>query len=371
MPEGRGSSPTKEKRTDARRSARVWRQQVVGRTQVKRMSKFIVAALWVAALAGSGHAWAGDASGLPDLGESAGAGTAQDALARDAVCTKCHDEQEAKPILAIYQTPHGVHADGRTPSCQNCHGVSQDHVKNPQHVDPRPAPEVVFGARLKVKLASSPDVQNESCLTCHQAGERANWAGSTHQNHDLACSNCHTVHAASDPILSRVTEPEVCESCHKTERAQMRRISTHPVAAGEMGCSDCHNPHGSVGPKLLVKGSINETCYTCHAEKRGPFLWEHSPSTDDCSNCHTPHGSTITPMLTQRLPWLCQDCHSADHGNGINSGANLADGDVTTANGVLPITSRNPRSQMGARACLNCHVLVHGSNHPAGTKLQR
>ena len=35
---------------------------------------------------------------------------------RDAVCTKCHDETESKPILAIYQTPHGVSADARTPS---------------------------------------------------------------------------------------------------------------------------------------------------------------------------------------------------------------------------------------------------------------
>ena len=29
------------------------------------------------------------------------------------------------------------------------------------------------------------------------------------------------------------------------------------------------------------------------------------------------------------------------------------------------------RAQLAARACLNCHVLVHGSNHPAGAKFQR
>ncbi|MEX8497584.1 MAG: hypothetical protein AB3X41_05410, partial [Leptothrix ochracea] len=42
----------------------------------------------------------------------------------DAVCTKCHDESEAKPLLSIYQTKHGVRADARTPSCQSCHGRS-------------------------------------------------------------------------------------------------------------------------------------------------------------------------------------------------------------------------------------------------------
>ena len=36
---------------------------------------------------------------------------------QDAVCTRCHDDTEAKPILAIYQTRHGKHGDGRTPTC--------------------------------------------------------------------------------------------------------------------------------------------------------------------------------------------------------------------------------------------------------------
>ena len=39
-----------------------------------------------------------------------------------------------------------------------------------------------------------------------------------------------------------------------------------------MTCSDCHNVHGSVGPALAKRDSTNETCYTCHAEKRGPFV---------------------------------------------------------------------------------------------------
>ena len=364
---------------------------------------------------------AADAPALPDLGGARTSSTAQDSLATDAVCTKCHDENDNKAILSIYQTRHGVKADARTPSCQSCHGTSDRHVKNTEGTSPRPSPEVVFGGTLKTKTASAPDAQNQACLGCHQAGQRVNWSGSEHQSHDLACSTCHQVHSPTDAVLNKVTQPEVCETCHKTQRAQFRRISTHPVQAGEMGCSDCHNPHGSTGPKLLVKNSVNETCmtchqqqraefskrshmpvlegkmtcvdchnphgstsksllkadsvneacYQCHAEKRGPFLWEHSPVVDDCTNCHTPHGSTNPPLLTQRVPFLCQDCHSADHGAGINSGANLLGGNVTTVNGALPPASQSPRAQVNARACLNCHVLIHGSNHPAGTKFQR
>jgi DmsE family decaheme c-type cytochrome len=310
------------------------------------------------------------ASFTAGTGAAAADDAAQAAQARakeDAVCTRCHDESDNKPILAIYQTRHGVAADARTPSCQSCHGPSEDHVRNPRGTSPRPTPDVVFGA----KHASAPDVQSESCLTCHKSGLRMHWSGSEHQSRDIACASCHTVHAPHDPVLAKVTQPEVCYACHQTQRAQTHRISTHPILAGKMACSDCHNPHGSTGPKLLVKNNVNETCYTCHAEKRGPFLWEHGPVVDDCTNCHTPHGSTNAPLLKARVPWLCQECHSGDHAAAINSGANLPGGAATTVNGLQPLANQSPRTQTNARACTNCHSLVHGSNHPAGAKFQR
>jgi len=113
---------------------------------------------------------------------------------------------------------------------------------------------------------------------------------------------------------------------------------------------------------------VNDTCYTCHAEKRGPFLWEHAPVTDDCTNCHTPHGSNNSPLLKARAPWLCQECHSGDHAKNIYSGANLPGGNVVTINGQQGLANQSPPAQLSARACMNCHVLVHGSNHPAGEK---
>jgi DmsE family decaheme c-type cytochrome len=285
-------------------------------------------------------------------------------LRGDAKCTKCHDESWPKPILSIYQTRHGVKADGRTPGCQSCHGASDSHLKNPGS-----SPDVVFSANSK--NASSAQDRNAVCLTCHEAGKRAHWDGSKHQSENLACSNCHTVHAPQDKVLSKATQPEVCFACHKTERAQTHRISTHPLAAGKMGCSSCHNPHGSTGPKLLVKETVNDTCFTCHAEKRGPFLFDHSPVVDDCTNCHTPHGSTNTPLLKARVPYLCQECHSGDHGAQLNSAANLQSGNLTTVNGINPPANAAARAQLTARACLNCHVQIHGSNSPAGAKFQR
>jgi DmsE family decaheme c-type cytochrome len=289
----------------------------------------------------------------------------QRSLARDKVCTTCHNEGWRVPILAIYQTRHGNKADARTPTCQSCHGESEPHVKDPGGSHP----DVVFAANSK--NVSPADDRNGACLTCHKTGLRTHWAGSEHQMQGLACSNCHTVHVNHDPVLNKFAQPDVCFACHETQRAQTHRFSTHPILAGKMACSDCHNPHGSTGPKLLVKNTVNETCYVCHAEKRGPFLWEHSSVVDDCTNCHTPHGSSITPLLKARVPWLCQECHSGDHGAAVNSGANLPSGNATTVNGMQPLANQSPRAQTNARACLNCHVLIHGSNHPAGAKFQR
>ena len=48
---------------------------------------------------------------------------AQKALARDTVCTVCHNESWRVPVLEIYQTRMGNRADPRAPNCQGCHSI--------------------------------------------------------------------------------------------------------------------------------------------------------------------------------------------------------------------------------------------------------
>ena len=291
-----------------------------------------------------------------------GFGAAATALADDKVCTTCHDESWEKPILSIYQTRHGVKTDGRTPGCQTCHGTSDGHLKSPST-----APDMTF----KANSANPSEAKNATCLGCHKAGNRSHWEGSAHAGRDVTCASCHTVHAAKDKVLSKKTQFEVCFTCHKNERAQNQHISHHPVIEGKVACSDCHNPHGSIGPKMLVKNGVNATCYTCHVEKRGPLLWEHAPVTDDCTNCHSPHGSTMAPMLKARVPFLCQECHVNEHASSlVVSGNVLTGGAVTTTLGQQQPGGQSPGNRLG-RSCLSCHVQIHGSNHPAGAKFNR
>jgi DmsE family decaheme c-type cytochrome len=288
-------------------------------------------------------------------------------LEGDKNCTVCHNKRWKTSEPSIYHTKHGVKGDGRTPGCQSCHGESAEHQDDPGEK----SPDVVFGA--KSKRLSSAEKRNAACLACHESRilPRENWSGSEHESHGVACADCHELHNPNQKVLNKLTQPEVCFSCHQNERAQFHRFSRHPILEGKVSCSDCHNPHGSTGPRLMVKNTINETCYTCHAEKRGPFLWEHAPAVEDCTNCHSPHGSNVTPLLKTRAPMLCQTCHTSDHGKGLYSGANLPKGHVTTGNGLIPAGGQSPSDQANGRSCLQCHSLVHGSNHPAGAKFER
>ena len=267
------------------------------------------------------------------------------ALKGDAQCTRCHGADEEYPVLAIGQTRHGTVADGRTPTCTSCHGVSDTHVNRPADAKVRPKPERMFGKASGTPVAE----RNDACLSCHQSGMRMNWQSSTHATRDVACSSCHKVHAAHDPVRDKRTQTDSCFSCHKEQRSQMNRPSHHPVIEGKMSCSSCHNVHGD-NPKQLVRASVTETCFTCHMEKRGPFVHNHPPVQEDCAICHQPHGTTISNLLKARPPYLCQECHSHDS--------------HPTQAGALPSARTASSGALGsiARGCLNCHTNIHGGN---------
>jgi DmsE family decaheme c-type cytochrome len=285
---------------------------------------------------------------------------------------KCHDEA---PVTNILGTPHAVKGDIHTPfaqhGCESCHGASPEHLHSHPDKGQKPTePAIVF-----VGPAASPVAErNKACLSCHESGLRMNWQGSQHENNEVACTSCHTIHIKKDPVLGRTTQPEKCFTCHAQQRAESFELSHHPIREGKVVCSDCHNPHGSAGPKLLKEFTLNDTCYTCHADKRGPFMWEHEPVRDGCNNCHTPHGSTQVRLLKERPPFLCTQCHDEGGHQAAVFSANLLPGTAGVyTNGVNGVASGqsavNPR--MIARGCVNCHSQVHGSNSQAGSFFTR
>jgi DmsE family decaheme c-type cytochrome len=268
----------------------------------------------------------------------------------DESCSTCHTKEHEGYV----NTAHNRKVDPRSPasskSCETCHGPASKHVEDPTTNFPR-----------SFKKSTPADV-NAVCATCHNRGEHALWDNSQHEARNLSCTSCHSVHAAKSPKgqLKAAQQQDVCASCHRDKVAKLDRSGHMPVREGKMQCSTCHNIHGSTNVKLLRKGdSIAELCTSCHAEKRGPFLWEHAPGRDGCVTCHDPHGSSNERMLVAKPPILCQRCHVATrHPSTIYDGALI---------GSSPTGS----ARIFARSCVTCHSAIHGSNHPSGQRFVR
>jgi DmsE family decaheme c-type cytochrome len=278
------------------------------------------------------------------------------------VCLKCHESQAE----SMNRTPHAVSADPRVPSCVSCHGPSQTHAQKMGQVPP--------DRRFKGEAALPPHEASQVCLSCHEKGvKQALWAGSRHPEAGVSCSGCHQTHANEDKVLSRATQADACASCHKAQRTQTNLPSRHPIAEGKMTCSSCHNAHGSAGPMLVRRDTVNDTCFTCHAEKRGPFVHQHEPVNEDCGICHNPHGSTVAGMLKMRAPILCNQCHTPHVAGEVGAvgGQPGVFPPAAPGQGSSAITAtsngKNVVNIFQGRSCMNCHTQVHGSNNPATT----
>ena len=207
----------------------------------------------------------------------------------------------------------------------------------------------------------TPQRASETCATCHDRSSHALWSGSQHDTRNVGCVTCHSVHTPKGPKqIKAASELALCASCHRDKIAKLDRSGHMPVREGKMQCSTCHNPHGATNVKLLRRGdSIAEACTSCHADKRGPYLWEHAPGRDGCTTCHDPHGSSNERMLVSKPPILCQRCHVATRHPSTIYDAGLIGAGAT------------PSVRIYARSCVTCHSTIHGSNHPSGQRFIR
>jgi DmsE family decaheme c-type cytochrome len=262
------------------------------------------------------------------------------------LCMECHEDYAA----GLESTPHG-HAGFEALSaqgCETCHGPGSLHVEDPSVVENRPS---------ITKLPAAE--QTKICQSCHDGANQFFWQGGRHETRGLSCLSCHSIHSykSERAQLKEVNSVEQCFTCHKDVRAETYKTSHHPIREGEMACTDCHNPHGSQTDKMITAASVNDQCYSCHTEKRGPFLWEHPPVRENCFNCHTPHGSNHLKLQRTSVPYLCQQCHAnTRHPGTLYDRTTLADG-------------TRPSNRDFSRACLNCHAAIHGSNHPSSPYL--
>ncbi|MFB3815443.1 MAG: DmsE family decaheme c-type cytochrome [Terriglobales bacterium] len=255
-------------------------------------------------------------------------------------CQGCHDQLytqfESSPHwLTTKETRLTPGAHG----CESCHGPGSAHVEDGGDV-----------SKIFTFKKVSPEQINARCVGCHQQDqERANWTRGAHAINGVSCVECHSPHHSrvQQSILVDST-PQLCYRCHTETRADFSKPFRHRVNEGLVQCQDCHNVHGAyvLRRSLRQTASQEETCYKCHRDKQGPWLFEHSPvKADGCVTCHTPHGSVNARLLrVAPVNLLCLQCHSP------------------APSSATPAVPSFHNQLQKYQACTLCHPSIHGSN---------
>ena len=296
------------------------------------MKRFVFCIALVALLLGVSRAgYAASGNKQAAVAQKAAAPESADFLGSE-VCATCHAdvvkkfENNPHSKLALEHGGHGV-------TCESCHGSGKAHVEG-------------GGDVTKIKmLAKLPEKQvDATCLGCH-AGTHPNFERAPHAKAGVGCISCHSVHGGNtEDKLLKASQPVLCFQCHTDVKPAFSMPFHHKVNEGLVKCTDCHDVHGTFNANN-VKSTADQNliCTKCHAETRGPWVFEHAAvKGEGCLGCHTPHGSQNPRLLNvANINQLCNQCHSpvaASTVHGINAGS----------------ADRPP--------CINCHTMIHGSN---------
>jgi DmsE family decaheme c-type cytochrome len=243
-------------------------------------------------------------------------------------CAACHEEVSTAFNRTIHGTKAKLKAGEEISGCETCHGPGGAHV------DSQGAKGTIFSFKADIPAAE----KTEKCLNCHNK-ESANFVfkSSDHMKGSVTCSDCHEVHSAmgKDMLLSN-DGYKLCLRCHREIEPKILLNERHRITEGIVKCIDCHKNH-EPSTRSHLGGFNAQTCFKCHTDKQGPFIYEHPCiRVEGCVACHDPHGSVNRHMLLHQAPAeLCFSCHQ----------------DAPSFHTRFNATTN----------CTNCHSAIHGS----------
>lgn len=269
----------------------------------------------------------------------------------------CHEHDKLKQFFDASTMGVQLQKESGMPlvDCESCHGPGSLAIEGltKELVEEKAKQGIKVECRydtlIDLKNLPSP-AQSLICLKCHTTNATFNlhnWNAGEHAVNEVSCFDCHDIHAGPDLKISPIDSGKLCFSCHQAAQAQFSMPSHHPLREGKIFCVDCHAPHGGFAGRGLHKDSVKETCVQCHAEKRGPFLYEHADVAENCVNCHSPHGSVNNTLLNQRQPFLCLQCHN---GHRLDN---------------LGVSVSMERARAFYTRCTDCHSMIHGTDEPS------
>jgi DmsE family decaheme c-type cytochrome len=239
-------------------------------------------------------------------------------------CGQCHRNR----IVTIQAGPHGAldrdgvaRRIGAASSCAACHGeVTGEHTFEGGLSEF--ARDQGCQAVFAFTETESPAVKAQRCLACH-AKERPLFHQSRHALSGMDCMSCHDICSKRSsgrwPLQKAFTQYSsaidvtvplaTCWECHGDIVAEFDLNERHRLEEGVLECTSCHDPHRPQPRERL--GGFKQQCEQCHADKTGPFMFEHPPRrVEGCVACHTPHGSPNRHLLNfQTVAELCFSCH--------------------------------------------------------------